>query len=68
MSIWHTRVIREHCLSTENCLVSGLFRSKEVQLTLFGARLGLNRKVSIFISKVRLGLIAYAPPKIQFCK
>ena len=22
-----------HCLSTENCLVSGLFRSKEVQLT-----------------------------------
>ena len=40
-----TLVIRERCLSTENCLVSGLFRSKEVQLTLFGARLGLNRKV-----------------------
>ena len=42
-------MIREHCLSTEKCLVSGLFRSKEVQLTLFGARLGLNKKVIILI-------------------
>ena len=30
--------------------------------------LSLNRNVSILIAQVRLVLIAYAPPKIQFCE